>query len=72
MDGIFLVHQNGNNQRMTTMTTIEEMIEQFRAKETPEQKHQRQVSWNNRMAEYEKERVKQDTCSECGVDTGKK
>ena len=71
MDGIFLVHQNGNNQKMTKMTTIEEMIEQLREKETPEQKHQRQVALNKRMVEFEKERVKRDTCSECCVDTGK-
>lgn len=51
--------------------SIEDFIAAVRAKETPEEKLLRQLAFNKRMREYEAERVKRDTCSECGVDTGK-
>lgn len=54
--------------------TIQDLIDLARANATPEDKARRlqaQLDMNKRMREYEEDRVRRDTCPECGVDTGK-
>ena len=54
--------------------TIEYLIWIARQNATPEDKARRlqaQLDFNKRMVEYEVERVKRNTCRDCGVDTGK-
>jgi hypothetical protein len=51
--------------------SIEKLIELARSKLSPEDVRLRALEAKARMLQYERERVKRDTCSECGVDTGK-
>lgn len=66
--------QNGDAEVEPRKGTIEHLIWVARQNTTPEDKARRlqaQLDFNKRMAEYEAERVKRNTCRECGVDTGK-
>lgn len=51
------------------MSSLEDLIEYVRSKETPEQKELRLAETRRRLDQLDKEMIERHRCSECGVDT---
>lgn len=47
---------------------VSAMLDRMRARETPEQKLERELKWRKRMQEREEEERRRRTCPECRVD----